>query len=79
MSGSREPAVAVTAHAYDARFAYPAVCVCAEHPAARDAVQHMVAAVRDNAAVLTCVHAEHSVEHRCALLGRIFEFDGFLW
>ena len=79
MLGPREPAVAVTACAYDARFAYPAVCICAEHPAARDAVQNLVAAVRDNAAVFTRLHAEHSVEHRCALLGRIFDFDGFLW
>lgn len=74
----REPVDTVTTRAYDARFAYPAVCICAEHPAARHAVHLLVAAVRDSAAVLTRLHAEHPVEHRCSLLGRIFDFDGFL-
>ena len=73
------PAAVVTTRTYAARFAYPSVCACAEHRTARDAVQRLVSAVRDTAAVLTFLHAEEPVENQCVLLGRMLDFDGFLW
>ena len=73
------PAAGATARAYAARFAYPSVCACAEHRTARDAVQRLVSTVRDTAAVLTFLHAEEPVENQCTLLGRMLDFDGFLW
>ena len=73
------PATGVTARAYAARFAYPSVCACAEHRNARDAVERLVSTVRETAAVLTFLHAEEPVENQCALLGRMLDFDGFLW
>ena len=65
--------------AYDARFASSAVCVCAEERLVHDAVQQLVGAVRETAAVLTLLHSKDPVARQCALLGRLFEFDGFLW
>ena len=73
------PTVATSTRAYDARFAYPAVCVCAEHGAVQDAVQRLVGAVRETAALLTRLHSEEPLQRQCALLGRMFEFDCFLW
>lgn len=78
-AGLSVPPVVVSARVYDARFASSAVCVCAEHRTVHDAVQQLVGAVRNTAAILTLLHSEEPVEHQCALLGRIFEFDGFLW
>ena len=69
---------AISTRAYDARFACPAVCVCAEHRAVQAAVQHLVGAVRETAAVLTRLHSEDPIQQQCALLGRMFEFDCFL-
>lgn len=46
---------------------------------ALDAVRHLIGAVRDTAALLTTLHSEAAVEHQCVLLGRMLEFDGFLW
>lgn len=76
------PVPAVAPHplrAYDARFAYPAVCACAENRSVHDAVQRLVGAVRETAAIVTLFHSKESIEHQCALLGRLFELDGFLW
>lgn len=72
------PSVA-RSRAYNARFAHAVICVCAEHQTVNDAVQQLVGAVRDTAAVVTRLHSQEPVEHQCALLGRMFEFDGFLW
>ena len=73
------PASATTTRAYDVRFAYPAVCVCAEHSTVQDAIQRLVGAVRETATMLTRLHSEESLQQQCALLGRMFEFDCFLW
>lgn len=72
-------AASPTARTYAARFAYPSVCICAEHSIALEAVQHLVGAVRDTVALLTTLHTEAAVEHQCTLLGRMLEFDSFLW
>ena len=79
LASSHTPTATFTARAYAARFAYPSVCVCAESSVALDAVQRLIGAVRDAAAVFTNLHAEASAEHQCALLGRILELEGFLW
>ena len=72
-------AASVTAKAYDARFARAVACLCAEQPSVRVVVDRLVGAVRDAAAVVSQVHSEEFVDHQCALLSRMFEFDGFLW
>lgn len=77
-TGPGVPFTRVPARAYDARFASSAVCVCAEHHTVHEAVQQLVGAVRNTAAILTLLHSKEPVEHQCALLGRMFEFDGFL-
>lgn len=69
----------VPTRAYDARFAYSAVCVCAEEQLVQDAVQQLVGAVRETAAVLTLLHSKDPIARQCAVLARLFEFDGFLW
>ena len=72
-------AVTTSSRAYDARFARDAVCICADRPPVHAAVNQLIAAVRDAAAVVTQLHSEEVVTHQCALLSRMFDFDGFLW
>ena len=72
-------AAIVTARAYDARFTRAVACLCAEQPSVRAVVEHLVSAVRDAAAVVSQVHSEELEDQQCALLSRMFEFDGFLW
>ena len=72
-------AASTNAQAYDARFAHAVVCLCAKQPAVHAAVEHLVSAVRDAAAVVSQLHSEELVDQQCTLLSRMFEFDGFLW
>ena len=64
---------------YDARFAHPAVCVCAENHTVQTAMEQLVGAVRNTAATLTLLHSKEPLPPQCALLAKMFEFDGFLW
>ena len=79
MVATNASVVTAASRAYDARFARAAVCVCADRPPVHAAVKHLIAAVRDAAAVVTQLHSEEVANHQCALLNRMFEFDGFLW